>query len=97
MRNANAGHLLQIGRDLDSPHPQRGHLHLILLVVVVMRSFTPRFPDEIARCDELRKEGNELMRQHKKEEAIALYTAALQVNPCDVNASNNRAQVTKTF
>lgn len=33
------------------------------------------------------------MKEKQKEKAIAKYTEALGFNPCDVHASNNRAQV----
>lgn len=49
--------------------------------------------EAMAKCEQLRKEGNEMMKLQKKEEAIVHYTAALEAYPCDVKASNNRAQV----
>lgn len=51
------------------------------------------FAEAISKCEQLRKEGNEMMKMQKKEDAIIYYTAALKAYPCDVKASNNRAQV----
>lgn len=45
------------------------------------------------RCTNLRKEGNDLMKAGQKELAIGKYTAALEEDPKNTAALNNRAQV----